>query len=331
MNSCLTNQQPCATGSPRRRAPRDDRLLRKRSIRGLLAIVAIVAAAGCATPPDAGNLADASAQLRSAIAATGNAVAVELDAAGEPDRARQLREVWVVPDRSAVALMLYSDAVANIVRSGQQGGDTVRRLADAGTQLATGVGIALPAAGAVAAGVDLAAYLYQQIALARAATSLEQSLERMQPAVDRIADVIGKQLDDAQTILVNANKLAEVKLRDQFSDETGYLLALRKERQALYRVTPLTTANADRLLQIEKVERSVTTKLEPMEAERKAAAVRMRNSLQLIAATRQAVIDWAGAHRQMLAAVRDGATVDPQALVQSVFEVRELIRKVRAQ
>jgi hypothetical protein len=293
-----------------------------------LVFLALVAAAGCATPPDAGNLADASAQLRSAIAATGNAVAVELDAAGEPDRARQLREAWVVPDRSAVALMLYSDAVASIVRSGQQGGDTVRRLADAGTQLATGVGIAMPAVGA---GVDLAAYLYQQIALARAATSLEQSLERMQPAVDRIADVIGKQLDDAQVILVNANKLAEVKLRDQFSDETGYLIALRKERQALYRVTPLTTANADRLLQIEKVERSVTAKLEPMEAERKAAAVRMRNSLQLIAATRQAVIDWAGAHRQMLAAVRDGATVDPQALVQSVFEVRELIRKVRAQ
>jgi hypothetical protein len=87
---------------------------------------------------------------------------------------------------------------------------------------------------------------------------------------------------------------------------------------------------ADRLLQIDKIERTVTAKLEPMEADRKASAVRMRNALQLIAATRQAVIDWAGAHRQMLTAVRGGVSVDPQALVQSVVEVRELIRKVRA-
>jgi hypothetical protein len=302
-----------------------------RALRSCLAAIALAAAAGCATPPDAGRLADASAQLRSAIAASGSTVALELEAAGEADRARELREAWTVPDRSAVALSLYSDAVAGIVRSGKEGGDTVRRLADAGVQLASGIGIALPAAGALAAGVDLAAYVYQQIALARSAASLEQSLARMQPAVDRIADVIGRQLDDAQAILVNANKVAEVRMRDQFSDETGYLLALRKERQALYRVTPLTTANAERLLQIEKVERTVTSRLEPMDAERKAASTRVRTALLLIAATRQAVIDWAGAHRQLLPAVRDGAVVDPHALLQSVADVRELIRKVRAQ
>jgi hypothetical protein len=68
-----------------------------------------------------------------------------------------------------------------------------------------------------------------------------------------------------------------------------------------------------------------------MDTERKAASMRMRNALLLIAATRQAVIDWAGAHRQLLAAVRDGAVVDPQALLQSVVDVRELIGKVRAQ
>jgi hypothetical protein len=242
-----------------------------------------------------------------------------------------LREAWAVTDRSAVAISLYSDALASIVKSGREGGDTVRRLAEAGTQLATGVGLALPAAGTVATGIDVAAFVYQQIAAARAAASLEQALERMQPAVDRIAEVIGRQLDDAQAILVNGNKISETRLRAQFADETGYLIALRKERLALYQVTPLTTANAERLLQIENVERTVNAKLEPMETERKAAAARLKTALQLIAATRQALFDWAGTHRQMLAAVRDGAAVDPQALVQSVVEVRELVRKVRAQ
>ena len=96
-------------------------------------------------------------------------------------------------------------------------------------------------------------------------------------------------------------------------------------------VTPLTSANAERLLQIENVERTVMAKLEPMETERKAAATRLKTALQLIAATRQAVRDWAAAHGQMLATVRGGARVDPQMLLQSVVEITELVRKVRAQ
>ena len=297
----------------------------------MCAALALAALYGCATPPDAGKLADASVQLRSAIAASGSAVALELDSAGQVDRAQQFREAWTVPDRAATALADYSEAVAEIVKSGREGGDSARRLADAGFQLATGVGIVVPAAGSVAAGVDVAVFVYQQIALARAANSLEQSLERLQPAVERIADLIGKQLDDAQVILVSSNRIAEQTLRSRYSDETGYLLALRKERLGLYRVTPLTPSNAERLLQIENVERTVTTKLEPMETELKANAARLKTALQLIAATRQAVSDWAVAHRQMLAAVRDGARVDPQMLVESIVEVRELVRKVRAQ
>lgn len=97
------------------------------SIRVALAILVLAVASGWAAPPNAGRLADASAQLRSAVAASGSAVAAELEAAGEADRARQMRDAWAVPDRSAVAISQYSDAVAGVVKSGSEGGDTVRK------------------------------------------------------------------------------------------------------------------------------------------------------------------------------------------------------------
>jgi len=303
--------------------------LRQALLAGIGACVLTVSS-GCATLPDAGKLADASVQLRSAIVAGGSAVTLELEAAGDSARATEFRNAWATPDRSALALVAYAEAAAGIVKSGAEAGESVRRLADAGTQLASGVGIALPAAGALTAGVDLAAWVYQQIALSRASKSLEESLARMQPAVDRITELIGKQLDDAQAILVNANKIAETKLRAKFQTETGYLLALGKERQALYLVTPLTAANAQRLEQIDRIERTVAAKLEPMDLERKSSSARVKQGSLLIVGARVAVADWAGAHRQLLLAVREGRTVDPRALLQSIAELRELVNKVRA-
>jgi hypothetical protein len=291
---------------------------------------AVALSTGCATLPDAGKLADASVQLRTAINAGGSAVVLELEAAGDPEHATQFRKAWATSDRSALALAGYAEAVAGIVKAGNEAGESARRLADAGAQLANGVGIALPAAEALEAGVDLGAWIYKQIAVARASKSLEESLANMQPAVDRVADVIGKQLEDAQIVLVSANQIADAKLRDRFSTETGYLIALAKERQALYQVTPLTTANAQRLEQIERVERTVAVKLEPMDTERKASAARLKQASLLITGARIAVADWADAHRQMLVAVREGRTVDPRALLQSVAELRDLVNKLRA-
>ncbi|MBC7779263.1 MAG: hypothetical protein H7125_04085 [Proteobacteria bacterium] len=205
----------------------------------------------------------------------------------------------------------------------------MRRVADAGAELVAGVGIVLPATSAIAAGLDLGAQIYRQLAAVRAARALDESLERMQPVVDRVTELIAAQLDEARVILVAATRIGEVKLRSQFADETGYLLALRKERVALYALTPLTSANVERLLQIERVERAVLARLAPMNTELRAGNLRLQSALQLTASTRQALADWSLAHRQLLASVRDGTPLDPQALTQSVIELRELVQRLR--
>ena len=296
-----------------------------------LATLAVLAtAAGCSTLPDARRLADASAQLVSAVAAGGAMAAGELDAAGLPERARALRQAWRVPERSTAGLGAYAEALASITQAGRTGAESVRRVADAGTALAAGVGLVLPASTAVATGLDVAATVYRQIASVRASAALDEALERMHPVVERAAALTAAQLEDVAVLLVSANRIAEVKLRAEYADETGYLLALRRERLALYAQAPLAPANAERLLQIDRVERTVLARLAPMNAGLRASEVRLRETLLLIARTRQALADWVLAHRQFLHAVRSGGTVDAQALVQSVTELRELVHRVRA-
>lgn len=284
--------------------------------------------AGCGSVPDAGRLVDASVQLHSAIGASGSAVATELRAARLDETAQQFAAAWTHTERSVAGLVQYAEALGGIVRAGREGGELVQRVAAAGSELAAAVGLGLPAAG-LAAAVDVGAQVYRQIALVRAAQSLDESLARMQPAVDRIAELIVGQLEDAAVILAAASQLEAVNLRREFADDTGYRDALQRERRALYAPGPLTPTTAERLQQIDRAERIVAARLQPMERQLAAGARRLAQSTQLIAAAQQAVRDWAGAHRQLRRAVSESRTLDPAALLHSVEELRVLVRKVR--
>jgi hypothetical protein len=284
--------------------------------------------AGCGSVPDAGRLVDASVQLHSAIGASGSAVATELRAARRDETAQQFAVAWTHTERSVAGLVQYAEALGGIVRAGREGGESVQRVAAAGSELAAAVGLGLPAAG-LATAVDIGAQVYQQIALARAAQSLEASLARMQPAVDRMAELIVGQLDDAAVILAAASRLEAVNLRREFADDTGFRDALQRERRAQYAPGPLTPAAAERLQQIDRAERIVAARLEPMERRLAAGERRLRQSMQLIGAAQQAVRDWAGAHRQLQRAVSESRTLDPVALLHSVEELRVLVRKAR--
>jgi hypothetical protein len=297
---------------------------------GVLVVLLAALLIGCAAVPDPRPLADASAQLRAAVAASGASAAAQLDGAGQAERAAALRSAWQVPERSTAAIARYAEALTAIARAGGAGGDSVRRVADAGAELAGAVGLVLPASLVIPGAIDAAAQVYQQIAVVRATRAMDEAVSTMQPAIERIVTLITAQVDAAQAIAVNANRIGEVKLRAQYSEETGYLLALRKERVALYAVTPLSAANAERLLQIERVERGVLARLAPMNSELRTANAQLAAMVQVAEATRQALVDWAFAHRQLGQALRDGVALDPQALLQSIEQLRELGRSMRA-
>jgi hypothetical protein len=297
-------------------------------------------AAGCASLPDASPYLDATLQLRSAVAATGTAVATELDAAAAAstgdDRAALERhaktfgEEWLARVEAADAMVAYAQSLADLSRAGNEGADAARSLAGALTQLAGGVGLALPAAGAMTPATDAAAFVYAQVAAVRASRSLEEALVAAQPAVNQIAALVGKDLDASLRIVRAAHGVQRLALASTYADETAYLRALDSERRALYAKGRLTREDEKRLREIGEMYDATRAWREPMVAAFAALDRREATERELIAATKVALSEWAAAHRALAAAVRDGRTLRADALVQATLEARELLRRLRA-
>jgi hypothetical protein len=297
---------------------------------------------GCAALPDMSPYRDATVQLRSAVVAGGNAVQSGLDSAaasyeaGDPT-AKQIKEQsarfsaeWRARIEGADALLAYSEAVTDIARSATEGAASARSLADALTQLATGVGIVLPPAGTVATVTDAAAFVYGHIAAARAANSLDQALQSAQPVVDRVATVLSQDLQDSLVILRAAHDLQLTAITEKYRSERGYLNALNRERKALYVKGTLTTADEQRLRQIGELYEATREWREPMDKALATADDNLKARIQLIQATQAAVAEWAAAHRSIAAAVKEKRTVNVEALVQATLEAQELVRRLRA-
>lgn len=281
----------------------------------------------CGALPDAGKLTDASIQLRSAVVATGSAVETELKVANRGDTAGEFAKAWRTVDQSCTALVGYAEALGGIVQAGKDSADAARKLGDAGQNLAMGLG--LTTTPVVKELIPLAASVYGQIAQARAARSLEESLVRMQPAVDEMAGLVASQLSLAQDILVAANLRNGLLARTAYQKDEGYMRTLQSQREVLYQKGALTASTGQQLEQIDRAERIVRTRLDSRDQLLAAGEQRLRQNTQLIDSAKRAVLDWADAHRQLQVAVRDSRSVDPKALAASIEELRTLVIKVR--
>lgn len=308
----------------------------KRIVTGLIACT-LLSIGGCASPPDASRLVKASAELRTGVIQTGTLIAADLEQAGEDDRAKKLRAEWKQPVQSATAMMQYSESLEQIVSAGKEGSGAAQAVARAGERLAQGVGIVLPQAMGVAVMTDAAAFIYGNIAAARAKSSLKEVLTAMQPAVERIASEVDKQLVEIGTLPPLAYRARRLKLalQQEYQDDTGYLKYLESTRRKLYR--PMKSPNEKvppnekEIERIDRVEQIVKVKLAPMYAEQQANAERLKQELELVANVRQAIVDWADGHRALLRAVASGGAVDPAALEASMVNIRRLIIAVRSQ
>lgn len=307
-----------------------------------LPVVVLVLLTGCAALPDMTPYRDATVQLRSTVLAGGGVVQAGLEAAAagyEADSATAWRirehterfaEAWRARVEGADALVAYANAVADIARSGSEGAASARSLADALTRLAGGVGIALPPSGTVATVTDTAAFVYGHIAATRAAPSLQQALQSAQPAVDRVSVLLAQDLQATLAILRSAHELQRTALALRYNEETGYLKALERERKVLYARDSLGAEDEARLQRIAELLEATRGWREPLQAAQAAMEEDLRLRVGLIEATRTAVAEWAAAHRNLTAALREKRAVNVEALVQATLEARELVRRLRA-
>jgi hypothetical protein len=308
------------------------RLYPLRSFGSLLMLFIAGTFIGCASLPEVGPFVDATAELRSAVVASGSTAVTELrlmpDGGGSADR---LAQMWSGRVQAVDALVFYADSLRSIFKAGQQGGQAARALADSVTGLAQGVGVVIPAAGALPVAADAATFVYSHIALIRASNSLEEALVNAQPAVKRIAVVLAQDLRATDEILQTAN--ADIRQRTLIKHQVEWRFRedLLAEQTALYAKArgDRTAADEARLFDIDRLLISTKVWYDPLQNELKQAEHRLRAGRQLLAAAVQIIGQWADAHEQLVLAVRDRRTLNTQALVQAAVDIRDLIKRVR--
>ncbi|MES2936435.1 MAG: hypothetical protein V4864_02060 [Pseudomonadota bacterium] len=289
---------------------------------------------GCAALPDAQPFADTSAQLAGSTRAAGTALTQSLQAAKFDAAATQVDQAWKARVQAADAMAGYGERVAALAAAGNQGRDSAGKLAGALTDL-----VKITVTAQVTAVVDIAKALYEQAARAAAAQQLDQAFQLAQPVIDQFADALEEDLNKRVVpLLRNAQRqqLSDIDSADG-GDDKRKLLKQYDDRITLLRRTSLDStlapqARQDATAEGTRLEALFTGLQTDMAARQKA-----KDDVQAAYATRLALVNqlslsvqaWAQAHRDLAQAVRDKRKVDVTTLLNTVQELRDLIRKVR--
>jgi hypothetical protein len=312
---------------------------RRRELRSLILFIVVPligVMSGCASLPDMTPFVSATAEMSSAVIASGAAVESELKPVAEfKDVAATFAQQWAVRRQAMLGLVDYADALNQISQASQSGESAVDSIANSLTGLATAAGIALPAAGVVATVTDIGKFVYNQIALVRGARSLRHAMTSAQPAIDRISEKIVLDLKDLEAIFVlaNAQIRGELQTRDPIQAQLGFRNQLIAEQNRLYKkgALNLSAADSDRLLEIGRLITAADSWYLPLQAQLKAVQDRLEAGRALIAAAGDATTQWDIAHRKVVMTIQQGQkkSISVQSLALAAVQIRGLINRMR--
>jgi len=323
------SRSPVNNELPSRKSPASPR-----SKRGVLLLrielLLIAGITGCAPLPKIGPFVEASNQLRSAVAASGTTVEAELRLMPDgTDSANKLRQQWEVRNKAFAGIAAYANSLKAIVDAGNEGAASAQKVADSVSGLAKAAGVVLPGTPeAVAVATDVVKFIGAQIALVRAAKSLEQAMEAAQPAVEAITELVAADLKDLEAIFVSASKANDnvVRTSEEFRDLLGYRIQLVKQ---IGKSDPSDAATGERQVQLGQMLQATDAWLPKYLAQRKEIDDRLRVGRALIQATLQSARDWGIAHGNLITALKERRPVNTDSLIQAAVEIQNLVRKVR--
>lgn len=308
-----------------------------RVLAGLLAAVSVWLA-GCGTLPDATPFADATVTLASSVRASGKAITDSMteagsvvpgDKAGYDKLIADFDAAWSARIAAAQGAVAYSEAIAELIAAGNEGGETAGKAADSLKLLveSAGIPIAAPAFGVAA---DLVRFLVQRIAIVRASQSLETAIARAQPAVDRVAEhVVNETEAQLKPILGRIYKNIASGIRGAYGEEADFDTQLRKQRQQVRKEVLKDPTQLPRLQEIDRSQAQVAAALAERDRKLDQAAAAYKTRLALLNALSSATLAWAQAHRDLAVAVREKRQVSVTELLATIDELKALTRKVR--
>ncbi len=298
--------------------------------------------AGCRSLPDTQPFTDATGSLRSAIATTGTTVVAELKQTPLPGVAAQadkLEKAWATRNAAMSALVEYANSLQAIVDSGKKGAESVGKLLDAAGTLTDALKVTNPLAGeAGTLAADTIKYAYGLIAQARAAKSLEAALTEIQPAIDRLAQLLSADLQNCNDIITVASKAEhdaldfdsqrEIAYRKQLLASRGLAMtSMAGELAADKKPADLTKGgDLDRLAELLAKNDTWNADYAQKQA---AIAARGRAAHELIGTAAAAIPAWASAHAQMLRTVSTKRPPNVTELTDAVTHIRDLVDRYR--
>jgi hypothetical protein len=293
-------------------------------------LMLVVTAIGCTSLPDIGPFADATHQLKAAVAQSGSTVSDELrNTEGGSETADKLDKEWEARNQAFEAIAAYSDSLEAIVSSGNQGAQAAGELADSIQEFAEAAGIIIPASpAAINAVSDSFKLLVKYIANTRAAKSLEEAMVKAQPAVEQIVKLIVEDLEDIDGIFLAANKLVEINFKSSYATRISY----RKALEDFVHKADIADANdavLKRLAQVNELLDSTNSWYSEYQQGLEQNQKRLRVGRALIKTAQASVHQWVTAHKQVVNALKNRRPVSTESLLEAAVEIRYLLKRIR--
>lgn len=295
--------------------------------------------AGCGALPDGKPYADATGAWAASVKTSGKALSDSLRDVGSVEpvdknlyekNVKNFEDAWRGRVNAAQGVVAYSYAIVDLIASSKESGETVKKAGDALSGLATAVNIPLAAPAVDMAG-DLARFVLDRIAIIRASKQLEEAVAQAQPAVDRIAGQLVIEADgQLKPILKAAYENMISSIQSQYEGDDDFSAAFRKKQTELRASTLRDLGKVAQLQEFDKVQVTVTARLKERDQKIDQAAAAYKARLQLVNALSTATIAWAAAHRDLASAIKERRKVNTGELQETIADLRELIKKVRA-
>lgn len=283
-----------------------------------------------AIAPDAEAFADAAARYR--------AIAASLD-----ERSQAYEVVFG-------AIADYASSLDAIAKASENSQQTVDAVAGSLNNLVSAVGF-LPLSGA---GFELGKTLATEVIKIKAAHDFTEAVEKADPVVQQIADLLKKDLADlAQTVSVTKNEAVIAAFTEPYKARREYRIALERRRADVQKalgtaVAPRATTPgapppatvslgsnesvsglAEELSQLDSLIADTDAWYGPMNTELESALSTLSTSAQLVTHAARAVDAWRDSHKSLAAASRERRMPESGRLAAIAVRIRTLADELK--
>ncbi len=322
----------------------------------LLIAVCVLSLHGCANLPDLSGYTAATDQLRRSIKSAGDSVATEIDLVSlmfeESDGDKSTIETlgdakkdflkhWEYRNNAMTAIVSYAGSLQEITNAGKEGNESAKALGDSIKGLLNTIGI-VPGTQITGVLAETVEFLYGEIAQVKAQGSLEKSLRRTGPIMEKLVEIIEKDTIKIKTTFEIALNAQKEQLRRnsepvRVGGERDDLIKLRKYRNmALVEELQKEDSKQDsqkikNLTQDLSVIEGRLTNLNPewsnYRNELQKLQKRQRVGLCLIQASSKALGVWKNAHVKLAEAVGKKKSPSLHEVIIASNDIQALIKK----